>query len=169
MWELVRTGLRLKADRVAGTHGGSHLSCIVALWLGAQSRRGVVLDRRGLTIIELIAVMVIIGLLATIAVPRLTRVRERAFVASMKRDLRTFAMHQESHYYDRASYTDDVAALRAGGFSLSPDVSISVNEATIMGWSATAEHALIPTQCYLFIGDAAPVGAAVIEGSMECS
>ena len=90
-------------------------------------------------------------------------------MASMRRDLRTFAMHQESHYYDRASYTDDVAALRLGGFTLSPEVSISVNEATFMGWSATVEHARIPTECYLFMGDAAPVGAALTEGHMECS
>ncbi len=119
--------------------------------------------------VELIAVMVIVSILVIIALPRFVRYRERAYVASMKRDLRTFAMHQESHYYDRGTYTDDQAALRAGGFFASPEVTISVNEATFLGWSATVGHDQIPTQCFLFIGDAAPLGAAVREGAMECS
>jgi prepilin-type N-terminal cleavage/methylation domain-containing protein len=127
------------------------------------------LNRKGMTFVELLLVFTIIGLLATIALPRLKHVQERALIATMKRDLRTFAMHQESHYYDRASYTDDVATLRAGGFALSPDVSITVNEATVLGWSATAEHANTLSECYLFVGDASPLGAATIEGSLACS
>jgi Tfp pilus assembly protein PilE len=122
-----------------------------------------------MTFVELLLVFTIIGLLATIAMPRLKHVKDRALIATMKRDLRTFAMHQESHYYDRASYTDDVAALAAGGFSASRDVTISVNEATVLGWSATAEHAASLVECYLFVGNAAPLGAATIEGSLECS
>ncbi len=127
------------------------------------------LNRRGMTFVELLLVFTIIGLLTTIAMPRLKHVKDRALIATMKRDLRTFAMHQESHYYDRASYTDDVSALRAGGYSTSPDVTISVNEATILGWSATAEHAQSLVECYLFVGDASPLGVATIEGSLECS
>ncbi len=127
------------------------------------------LDRRGMTFIELLLVFTIIGLLASIAMPRLGHMRNRALVATMKRDLRTFAMHQESHYYDRAIYTDDLDDLRASGFDTSPNVTISVNEATILGWSATAEHAESTTECYLFIGDASPVGVASVEGSLECS
>ena len=127
------------------------------------------LNRKGLTLIELVLVVTIIGLLATIAMPRLKHVKGRALIATMKRDLRTLAMHEESHYYDRASYTDDIAAMSAGGFNTSPDVTISVNEATMLGWSATAEHAETLVECYLFIGDASPVGAATVEGSLECS
>jgi len=127
------------------------------------------LNRKGMTLIELLLVMTIIGLLAMIALPRLKHVQDRALIATMKRDLRTFAMHEESYYYDRASYTDDIAAMMAGGFSTSPDVVITVNEATILGWSATAEHAQSLVACYLFIGDAAPVGVATVEGSLECS
>jgi prepilin-type N-terminal cleavage/methylation domain-containing protein len=127
------------------------------------------LNRKGMTFVELLLVFTIIGLLATIAMPRLKHVKDRALIATMKRDLRTFAMHQESHYYDRASYTDDVAALRAAGYSPSRDVTISVNEATVLGWSATAEHATSTVECYLFVGDASPLGAATVEGSLECT
>jgi Tfp pilus assembly protein PilE len=122
-----------------------------------------------MTFVELLLVFTIIGLMTTIAMPRLQHVKDRALIATMKRDLRTFAMHQESHYYDRASYTDDVAALTAAGYASSRDVTISVNEATVLGWSATAEHAQSLVECYLFVGDAAPLGAATVEGSLECS
>ena len=132
-------------------------------------QEGAMLNRRGMTLIELLLVVTIIGLLATIAMPRLKHVKERALIATLKRDLRTFAMHEESHYYDRASYTDDVAALITGGFDTSPDVTISVNEATLMGWSATAEHAQTLVECYMFVGNAAPIGAAITEGSLACS
>jgi type IV pilus assembly protein PilA len=128
-----------------------------------------VVTRRGFTIIELLMVLVIIGLLTAIAIPRLQSYRQRAMVATMKSDLRTLGLHQESNYYDRATYTDDLALLQASGFNLSPGVAVVVNEATFLGWSATASHAQVFTQCYIFVGDAAPVGTAVNEGSVDCS
>ena len=127
------------------------------------------LNRKGMTFIELLLVFTIMGLLTSIALPRLHHVKDRALIATMKRDLRTFAMHQESHYYDRASYTDDLNALRAGGYTPSPNVTISVNEATILGWSATAAHSESTVECFLFVGDASPLGSATVEGSLECS
>ncbi|UCG89485.1 MAG: hypothetical protein JSW71_20730 [Gemmatimonadota bacterium] len=114
-------------------------------------------------------VIVIIGLMTAIVLPRLQRYRERARVATMRSDLRTLGLHQESSYYDRATYTDDLALLQVSGFNPSPDVTVVVNEATFLGWSATASHNQIFTQCYIFVGGAAPVGTAVTEGSVDCS
>ena len=127
------------------------------------------MSRHGLTYIELLMVFIIIGLLAAVVMPRLQGYRKRAMEATMRSDLRTLGLHEESSYYDRATYTDDLALLQAGGFFLSPEVAVVVNEATFLGWSATASHNRTPVQCYIFVGNAAPVGTAVIEGSVECS
>lgn len=127
------------------------------------------MTRRGFTFVELLMVFVIMGLLTALAVPRLQGYRRRALVAAMKSDLRTLGLHQESSYYDRATYTDDLALLQVSGYNPSPNVSVVVNEATFLGWSATASHTLVLTECYIFVGDAAPVGTAVNEGSVDCS
>ena len=47
--------------------------------------------------------------------------------------------------------------------------SITVNEATPSGWSATAISVNTTQQCYLFSGAAAPVGTATVEGSISCT
>ena len=48
----------------------------------------------GFTLIELLIAVVIVGLLAALAVPRLSVVRENAFVATMKSDLRHFSQSE---------------------------------------------------------------------------
>lgn len=126
-------------------------------------------DRRGFTLIELVVVVTVIGLLTAIVVPKLRGFKERVYVAAMKSDLRTFALHEESYYYDRATYTDDVITLAAAGYNTSPDISVTVNEATFLGWSATATHSGVPVKCYVFIGNAAPVGTSAFEGTVACS
>jgi len=114
-------------------------------------------------------VFIILALLAAITLPRLQEYRKRAWAATMRSDLRTLGLHEESSYYDHTTYTDDLALLQASGFFLSTNVAVVVNEATFLGWSATATHDRIPTRCYIFVGNAAPVGTAAIEGSVDCS
>lgn len=110
----------------------------------------------------------IISLLVSIALPRLQSARRRTYVAAMRSDLRTLGLHQESYYYDKATYTDNPLALQGGGFFASPDVTVIVNEATNTGWSGTAQHVQVLTECYVFVGSAAPVGSATVEGAVDC-
>ena len=127
------------------------------------------MNRKGFTVIELFVVFIVIGLLASIMLPQVQGFRYRAMESSLKSDMRTLAMHEESHYYDRSTYTDDLVELRNAGFNPSPDVTVIVNEATFVGWSATLRHAQLLVECYMFVGSAAPVGTAVNEGSISCS
>src|SRR5262245_16616703 len=117
----------------------------------------------------MLVVMVIIGLLAAIAGPQFSIAREKTYVSVMRTDLRNFSTAEESYFYDFATYSSDPATVYARGFESSKDVTLSVNEATATGWSATATHPGTPSTCSIFMGSAAPVGAATHEGVVDCS
>lgn len=61
-------------------------------------------SRKGFTLIELMIVLVIIGLLAAIAVPKLSSTRGKAYTASMKSDLKNLQIAEEGYYSDNQSY-----------------------------------------------------------------
>lgn len=127
------------------------------------------IPRDGFTLIELMVVVVIVGLLAVIAGPQFANARQRTYVAVMKADLRNFVSAEESYFYDFSVYTSDPATVQQRGFETSKDVTLQVNEATSSGWSATTSHVGTATECYIFMGSAAPVGSATSEGLVTCS
>ncbi|MBI4420884.1 MAG: prepilin-type N-terminal cleavage/methylation domain-containing protein [Gemmatimonadetes bacterium] len=124
--------------------------------------------RRGFTLIELMLAVVIVGLLATVALPQLSNARERTYTSVLKSDLRNFVAAEESYFYDFSVYTSDPASVVPRGFEGSDDVSLVVHEATASGWSATASHTRTTVQCFIFLGSAAPVGSASAEGVISC-
>ena len=131
-------------------------------------REGVVVrSPHGFTLIELLIVVVIIGILAAIAIPKFVNTKEKTYVAQMKSDIRNLAPAEEAFFYDSTSYTTSLAVLN--NFAASSGVTLTVNEATPKGWSATAVHAQTPRKCYLYSGGAAPVGTATVEGRITCS
>ena len=68
-------------------------------------------DNKGFTLIELLIVVVIIGILAAIAIPKFSATREKAYFAAMKSDLKNLASQQEIYYSDAYSYSSDTANL----------------------------------------------------------
>ncbi len=125
-------------------------------------------DRRGFTLIELLMVVVIIGLLVSIVIPRFANSRDKAFQAAMKADLRNMASAQEAYFYDYQTYAGALADL-APAFSGSSGVLVTIQESTVGGWSAEAKHNRSSKACYVFYGNAAPIGAATQEGEIRCS
>jgi type IV pilus assembly protein PilA len=121
--------------------------------------------RRGFTLIELLIVVVIIGILASIAIPSFRSTKGKAYVASIKSDLRNLATVEEGYMYDNGVYTTDQTALK---FTPSSGVVVTIAEATAGGWSATASHPLAPESCAVFFGSAAAVAPAISEGIIAC-
>lgn len=131
--------------------------------------------RKGFTLIELLIVVVIIGILAAIAIPKFANTKEKAYLASMKSDLRNVATAQESYFADNQVYTDMTASNVGGtaspdpatGFVPSAGVSITATATGGTGWSAVATHSGTSKTCAIFVG-VAPVAPATVEGEPKC-
>ena len=122
--------------------------------------------RPGFTLIELLIVVVIIGILAAVAVPKFYQTKGKAYVTSIKQDLRNLTTAQEAYFYQYASYTTDTTALK---FHTSIGVQLSIPVATSSGWGATATHAqAYPLTCAIYFGSVTPVAPATTEGVMNC-
>ena len=64
-----------------------------------RGRRTVSLRRMGFTLIELLIVIVIIGILAAIAIPKFATTKEKAYLTVMKTDLRNLATAEEAYFF----------------------------------------------------------------------
>lgn len=125
------------------------------------------MNARGFTLIELLIVVVIVGLLAAIAIPKLANTKQKAYVGQMKSDLRNLSTAEEAFFYDSAFYTSSLASLN--NFRASTGVTITVQEATPGGWSAEAVHSQTPRKCVLYQGNAAPLAPATVDGRITCT
>ena len=124
-------------------------------------------DRSGFTLIELLIVVVIIGILAAIAIPKFSEVRTKGFISAMKSDLRNLASLQEIYYNTNYSFTNDLDAV---GFRGTDGVTITVAEADNRGWSASTVHAGLPAEsCALYHGNATPLAPATVPGVPTCT
>ncbi|MEQ1857828.1 MAG: prepilin-type N-terminal cleavage/methylation domain-containing protein [Longimicrobiales bacterium] len=110
-------------------------------------------NNKGFTLIELLIVVVIIGILAAIAIPKFSATREKAYFAAMKSDLKNLASQQEIYYSDNYAYSSSVGDL---GFVNSDGVIVAVASVTSSGWAASATHAALGSAegCAIYYGTA---------------
>jgi prepilin-type N-terminal cleavage/methylation domain-containing protein len=97
--------------------------------------------RKGFTLIELLVVLVVLGILSGIAIARFVSTKEAAYLATMKADLRNFALYEQNYLIDsQGSYFAGNGA--AQGFA--PTVGVTVTATADPGpppsWHAIATH-----------------------------
>jgi prepilin-type N-terminal cleavage/methylation domain-containing protein len=126
-------------------------------------------ERAGFTLIELLIVVVVLGILATIAIPKFTAMREKSYIAAVTSDLKNLASQQEIYLSDNYAYATVVSDLN---LVVTDNVTLSVNEATGTGWAATGTHSgLAGAQCGIFYGSASATNAtpATTGGTVICN
>ena len=110
--------------------------------------------------------VVIIGILAAIAIPKFKYTKAKAAASSLKTDLRNLTTAQEAFFYSNNRYTTSVDSL---GFKTTRGVQLTIAEGDQKGWSASVTHPdAYPLKCALFIGGATPLAPATTEGLMAC-
>ena len=153
------------------------------------------MDRKGFTLIELLIVVVIIGILATIAIPQFANTKEKAYVASMKSDLRNLVTAEEGYFAGVLQYTattdcNNPAAAGAAAFCTSTGNTLGAittggggqgqgqqqgqqqgQGGGGAGWTVSITNAYTPKRCAIYIGTvtpAAPANANSPEGVPVC-
>ena len=130
--------------------------------------------RKGFTLVELLIVVVIIGILAAVAIPKFASTKEKAYLASMKSDLRNLATTQEGYFADNQAYFSGTGTNRGStqtavrGFVPSAGVQVVATATGGTGWSAIASHSQTSKTCAVFVGVSA-VSPATVDGEPKCT
>jgi len=109
-------------------------------------------NKKGFTLIDLLIVVVIIGILAAIAIPKFANTKDKAYVAAMKSDMRNLATYEEQYAADNnGAYFAGVATSLTPlqGFTPSQNVTVTavVNAGPPISWTATATHSQSAKVC----------------------
>ncbi len=140
-------------------------------------------SRRGFTLIELLIVVVIIGILAAIAIPKFANSKQKAYVAAMKSDLHALIVAEEAFYADSERYTAFLdttvtgrrkrrtVTVSSSGLMFDPSTGVSMPMIDIGPgyWSATVTHTQIPNfSCGIGVNTANPVEPTASDGAPAC-
>src|SRR5688500_7676645 len=89
-------------------------------------------NKKGFTLIELLIVVVIIGILAAIAIPKFANTKEKAYVAAMKSDLRNLATYEEQYAADNnGAYFSGSATSAASLHGFTPSQNVTINATAV--------------------------------------
>ena len=125
--------------------------------------------RQGFTLIELLIVVVIIGILAAIAIPKFANTKSKAYVTAMKSDLRNLVTAEEAFFSDSTYYTTGTNLVSRNGFKNSSGVGVP-NVSTGAGyWTATVTHSqLAGATCGIGVNSTNPTVGTAGDGEPAC-
>jgi prepilin-type N-terminal cleavage/methylation domain-containing protein len=118
-------------------------------------------NRKGFTLIELLIVVVIIGILAAIALPKFANTKQKAIKSAMISDLRNLATAQEAFYADSTHYATTYGTTTGPNqvtFAISQGNVIGISTGSnASGWGATVTNVgynVGTSHCGVYVGAA---------------
>ncbi len=126
-------------------------------------------DNRGFTLIELLIVIVVIGILVAIVVPKFANGKERAMVSAMRSDLHNLVTAEEAFYTNGMTYYNGPLPDPSFPYNVSENVTITLVNVSQSGWGATATHAGSSRMCAVYVGTGGPVAPATADGTPTCT
>ena len=98
--------------------------------------------RKGFTLIELLVVLVVLGILSGIAIAKFVSTKEAAYVATMKADLRNFALYEQNYLMDsqQGSYFAGNGAAQGFVPTVGVTITATVDPGPPPSWQAIAIH-----------------------------
>jgi type IV pilus assembly protein PilA len=124
-------------------------------------------NRKGFTLIELLIVVVIIGILAAIAIPKFAATKDKAKLASVRTDIRNLETSEEAYFSDYNTYGSLAQVQTAYRYQLSIGNTMAITPTTT-GYSVAASNASITstiTSCAVAVGGAV---ASSLDGLITC-
>jgi prepilin-type N-terminal cleavage/methylation domain-containing protein len=124
-------------------------------------------SRPGFTLIELLIVVVIIGILAAIAIPKFANTKSKAYIAAMKSDLRNLVTAEESYFADSAKYATDTTK----GMKFKPSTGVAMPKIAVFpgSWLATNTHSQLTSfSCGIGVNTTNPLVSAAGDGEPTC-
>jgi prepilin-type N-terminal cleavage/methylation domain-containing protein len=124
---------------------------------------------RGFTLIELLIVVVIIGILVSIVVPKFANGKERAMVSAMRSDLHNLVTAQEAYFSNGNLYYNGPVPDPSFSYSVSENVTVTLQNVSPSGWGATATRLGTARTCAVYVGTGGPIAPATDEGVPACT
>jgi len=119
------------------------------------------MNKKGFTLIELLIVVVIIGILAAIAIPKFANTKEKAYITAMKSDLRNLVTAEEAYFADWSTYT---SALATTSYRNSTGVVLGAITPTTGGFAASVSYPGGTTKtCQITVGSGTQDGSPVCD------
>jgi Tfp pilus assembly protein PilE len=117
----------------------------------------------------LIVLLIAIGVLAAVGLQKYSALKESAHLTVMVDNLRGLAASEEAYYADHSTYYGGELPSPVLRFVPTAGVTMKIDAAGAMGWSATAAAIGTKRHCSVLYGDGGPAIPAVFENATPCA